>query len=469
MLVVATRKLTFASDSKPGVNPCNLSQSDLADLVDDSNTDVHARREYVATVLRMLREEKFDQLDCLADHARSGKERFSGGIWKLHTIYMAESQPFVYPVTSATATEWSDHLKKLLRWVSSNPKSITARIALAEAYIAYAWAARGNGYTNTVSDNGWKLFSERTGEAERILQAASVLPSKCPEWYYAMMSVAQNEDWGVSRMRAFYDDGMKVEPGYYYYAQKLDYYLLPKWEGQPGDAEKFAQEAADHVGGDEGDILYYRMGLVSMCGCDEDPKLSVQRIERGYEASEKIYGLSLLDLNEVTHLVVNVKENDALFAQKALARIGEQWDEEKWESRHDFDVAKQWADQWAPQVAATRAAEADAHANAQTADGARYKVIFEKAYIELLQQCVRSDGAGATEWNGKFEAITHVGANGYFDNGWITSMTPVVQCMYRKARVSNAQKSPMFPPPPTAPYWIRLDLDWADFAPVAAK
>jgi hypothetical protein len=30
-------------------------------------------------------------------------------------------------------------------------------------------------------------------------------------------------------------------------------------------------------------------------------------------------------------------------------------------------------------------------------------------------------------------------------------------------------KKSLFPPPPQAPYWVRLDLDWADFAPVAAK
>jgi hypothetical protein len=129
----------------------------------------------MATALCMLKEEKFDRFDCLGDRARSGKERFPGGIWQLHTIYMAESQPFVYAVTGATASEWNGHLKRLLRWVSVPPKSITARVALAEAYITYARVARGDGYCNTVSDNGGQLFSERTGEAEGILQAASIL------------------------------------------------------------------------------------------------------------------------------------------------------------------------------------------------------------------------------------------------------------------------------------------------------
>jgi hypothetical protein len=73
------------------------------------------------------------------------------------------------------------------------------------------------------------------------------------------------------------------------------------------------------------------------------------------------------------------------------------------------------------------------------------------------------------EWQGKFDALTSVGTNGKFEDGWISWMGPVVMCMYRQMLASKKDGSPMFPPPPQASYWTKLDLDWADFAPVAAK
>jgi hypothetical protein len=71
---------------------------------------------------------------------------------------------------------------------NARPQSVTARVALARAYLNYAYDARGEGNAGTVSDSGWKLFAERTAEGKRILDEASALPTKCPEWYIAMLS-----------------------------------------------------------------------------------------------------------------------------------------------------------------------------------------------------------------------------------------------------------------------------------------
>jgi len=142
--------------------------------------------------------------------------------------------------------------------------------------------------------------------------------------------------------------------------------------------------------------------------------------------------------------------------------IGDQWNAERWDDQEAFDAAKQWASYTAPM-------EAGARAGMRTPEGARYNVTFEKAYREMLQQCVSSDGDAANQSQGKFTAITRVTANGAFDFGGIASRGPVVVCMYRKFHASHENSSPLFPPPPQAPFWVKLNLDWADFSPVAAK
>jgi hypothetical protein len=86
------------------------------------------------------------------------------------------------------------------------------------------------------------------------------------------------------------------------------------------------------VGGDQGDILYFQIASANsvMCACEDDPHLSLARIERGFEASEKQYGISMLNLNRIAFLTARTRPDDEVFADKALTRIGEQWDEETW-------------------------------------------------------------------------------------------------------------------------------------------
>lgn len=464
LLLVATSGFALAADQKTNPNSCNLSGQDAAGLNRDFSTDVRAAEEYESAIARMLKEEKFEQLDCLADHARSGKERFPGGTWKLHVLYGGLYSPIQYPVTHATKDDWNNLVLRLQRWVASRPKSITPRVALAWAYLNYAYDARGEGSSDTVSDSGWKLFKERTAEGQRILEEASALPTKCPEWYVAMLLVAQNEGWDAAAARALFDKANKFEPGYYYTARVVANYLLPKWTGERGDTEKFMQEIADSIGGDQGDILYFQVATAPylICGCGgDDPHLSLARIERGFEASEKRYGVSMVYLNQVAFLACRSTPDDEIFADKIFARIGEQWDEDRWKEKLFFDNAKGLASFMSKRLAT----EAAADANMQTPEGLRYRAAFEKPYKEIVQQCVQPGGKDV----GKFKSLIDVGAKGTVEDIRIYWRSPASACLYEKLHTLQLEKAMPFPPPPQAPFWVRLDLDWAEFSPVAAK
>jgi len=247
--------------------------------------------------------------------------------------------------------------------------------------------------------------------------------------------------------------------------------LLPKWSGETGDTEKFVQEIADGVGGDRGDILYFQVAAADyvICGCDDNPHLSWDRIKRGFEASEKLFGVSIQNLNRIAYLASYFDERDPIYADKILARIGDQWDVETWGSKEDFDKNRQWISAVAPIAAQVRTIEAAAAANEQTLEGARYKAGFEKTYRELLQQCVRSDGDGVPQREGKFKTLTNLGARGTVEEIRIQSMGPVVTCLGTKLHTFRQESATPFPPPPQAPYWIELHLYWAEFAPVSAK
>jgi hypothetical protein len=198
-------------------------------------------------------------------------------------------------------------------------------------------------------------------------------------------------------------------------------------------------------------------------GCDQDPHLSWERIERGFEASEKNYGVSLVNLNRIAFLAVSYGKLDAEVADKALAGIGEQWDEETWGTEKDFESAKLWAARWAPIQSREHASEAAAKANLRTPEGSRYQSKFKQKLGELVEQCALTEGASA----GTLEVLTRVGANGTVDE--VTISGPGGVCVYQKMCELQLEKTRFFPPPPQLPYWVELDLDWGEFAPVAAK
>jgi hypothetical protein len=169
----------------------------------------------------------------------------------------------------------------------------------------------------------------------------------------------------------------------------------------------------------------------------------------------------MLNLNRIAFLTVRTRPDDDVFADKALSRIGDEWDEETWQRPEDFTMARNAAAFMSERLNIENTADS----NMKTPEGLRYKAAFEKSYKNLVQQCMRP-GDGDT---GKFKAMTNVGAKGTVEDIRIDGDNPAAMCLYEKLRAFQQARATPFPPPPKAPYWVRLDLNWADFARVAAK
>ena len=179
--------------------------------------------------------EKFDDLDRMAAQLRSEKTRSPGGEWKLVYFYGALDKP------ELSDKDTLDHLAHLRHWIAQRPESITARVALATSLHRWAWEARGNGMANTVTAEGWRLFEERIQESLSVLKAAANLHEQCPQWYSEMMVVGLAESWDAAQMKEIFEAGIQYEPGYFRLYKQYANYLLPKWDGKPGDASAFAK------------------------------------------------------------------------------------------------------------------------------------------------------------------------------------------------------------------------------------
>ena len=288
----------------------------------------------------LLMREQFSELDKIADEVRSSKARFPGGSWKLSRFYDAIDDGRRGNETDA---DWQNHLALIQRWTTTRPRSITAQVALAEAYLGYAWAARGTGYTNTVTDQGWQLFGERAKKAADILKDSATLTPMCPHWYELMQQVAQALGANKDQQRAVFEKAVEFEPLFFAYYQRYAIAILPKWEGEPGDTEAFAEEMYRRIGGKQGAHIYFEIAsnLCGSCGDFSADGYSWPRLQEGFAALEELYGLTPLKLNRFAFLAATYGDKAA--AAKAFARIGPNWDRKIWGTRARFESQRTWA------------------------------------------------------------------------------------------------------------------------------
>jgi hypothetical protein len=330
--------------SKHLENPCppNMPCDEVSPISQLSPGEQDNRdRLYRAEINALLARRAFAELDQAADSARASKERLGGGVWKLYVFY--EVAAMVETSNTIPGQLRLQRIALLQDWVAENPSSVTARVALADAYHGYAWAARGNGYADTVPDAAWKLFESRIAQAYSILLEADKLPAKCPHWHLVMLLVARDMCWSKDQMRALFERAVAFEPSYYHYYREYASDLLPKWGGEPGEAEAFAEESYNRIGGRQGAFVYFEIATVLYCLCNDSPQptLSWPVLQEGFAEIEEKYGATLLKLNRFAMLAYLYHDREV--ASRILARVGDNWEPKVWVHRATFDLARSWA------------------------------------------------------------------------------------------------------------------------------
>jgi hypothetical protein len=417
----------------------------------DDSTDVHAFDEFSSSVRTLVYDKNFDRLDQLADSIRSSKAKFSGGMWKLHAFYEGAAQPEGH----ATEEDWKALETLLNDWIEAKPQSITAQLVLANFYINYAWDARGSGYSDSVSDSGWKLFASRTARAQEILEKAQALPAKCPEWFRLMQAVAQAQGWSKEQAKALLEKAIAFEPDYYYYYQMYATFVSPQWNGEPEESELFAQESADRVGGSRGEILYFRIAsfLISNSNGQISRNLSLARIEKGYAESEKLDGFSLSNLNGFAFDAARF--GDAIMANDLIPRIGDSWSEDTWGSLESFESARRWAAGAGPAMAQTKEIAIQADANMKTAEGMRLAAEFKKKYPAIVEGCFPSSDLALSPP----DIFMEIGSDGVIGKVRVRGMNVAIPCL------PNLPKKTVSAPSKVS-FWIKLTRD---SVPTSAK
>jgi hypothetical protein len=305
-------------------------------------SDMELRKQFASEIEQHLNKEEFDQLEELADKLTKSKERFPGGDWKLERFYEV-----IRPADDSNIkVDWDDRFAKLKKWTTQKPNSIYANIALASAQVGKAWELRGSGFVDTVSEKQMADFKDMLKQAETTLNKMPEKRKECPHWYRAMQGVGLGLGYDLETMTKYFEEAAAVEPLYWSSYEGHALYLLPRWHGKSGDWERFAQQASDKIGGDEGDILYseicWRMSRYYPADqFFKQNNINYRRIKKSLNLRGLKYGVSVHYLNAYCILAGGI--GDKTTTKALMSRIDDQWDPDLWKDKKYFDGYKKWA------------------------------------------------------------------------------------------------------------------------------
>jgi len=243
-----------------------------------------------------------------------------------------------------------------------------------------------------------------------------------------------------------------LEPTYQYFYRTHADMLAAKWYGDDGDEEKFVAEAADRIGGTEGDILYFQIASNVICPCNPEVDLKLlswPRIQKGFKALTDRSGSSLINMNLLAYMAV--KEQDPTVADQTFARIGDNWEDDRWGTKAFFDENKKWAAAVASTVAWQKSIQDNADVDMRTPKALEIKKKFEEKFAVKIQKCAASHSGSELE---PFAFFVALGKKGEIRQISADPSTKVSDCVIMQGTFRT-----FLPRPPHAPFWLKIEVD----------
>ncbi len=125
---------------------------------------------------------------------------------------------------------------------SAYPKATEPLVLKAKMYVNWAWQARGSGWANTVTPQGWTDMADRLTIANQAIAKSYANDPNDAEGPTQMLSVELGQGKGRPIMEMWYTRAMTANPDGYEACSKKLYYLEPKWYGTPQEMIDFGRQ-----------------------------------------------------------------------------------------------------------------------------------------------------------------------------------------------------------------------------------
>ncbi|HWE94251.1 MAG TPA: hypothetical protein VG269_09830 [Tepidisphaeraceae bacterium] len=111
--------------------------------------------------------------------------------------------------------------------------------------VDFAWDARGGGFANDVTEEGWKLFAKRLATAEQTLTKAWEMNPSDPRAATIMITVAMGTSAERPQMEKWFHRAVQADPDNLAACEAKLLYLDPRWKGSVQDLDAFSRECRD--------------------------------------------------------------------------------------------------------------------------------------------------------------------------------------------------------------------------------
>lgn len=288
----------------------------------------------------LLGVEKYEILESLATRLRQQKSPDHLGNWQLRLYYDALETGF----DNFSCADRKEYLDDLERWKAAFPDSITPYVVLARAHIKYAGDARGSGWAYEVTKEGWKSFRKELDAAKAVLLEAEPLNKDDPEFWVTMMTVYHGQSAPREKVEEAFAKGIAVTRDYSLLYRNMAYFLLPRWHGEPGDEERFADRAVELTRETRGEAMYATVAdqvryFERMDTFVSNYRFEWPRLQQGFKdclayRPECAYYLNVYCLMACYY--------DPDVARELFEKIGNNWDKSVWSKESYFLECKVW-------------------------------------------------------------------------------------------------------------------------------
>jgi hypothetical protein len=217
--------------------------------VEDSPKEISAAQ--------LLIDGRFKALELRAAELIRTQEKNENGRWVLPVFYeelAVDSEPLL-----GFGLERS--LGFLQYWHQKRPGSITARVALAAAYLDVAWEHRGVGLGREVTKEGGDAARKHIQAASELLAPLYADRPEDPMYWVVLLTIAHVGGESPVSTDEVLATGLEIAPDFIQLFVTEVVFLLPQWGGGRGAVEGFAAEMSDRRAQTLGDELYARAAM----------------------------------------------------------------------------------------------------------------------------------------------------------------------------------------------------------------
>jgi hypothetical protein len=156
-------------------------------------------------------------------------------------------------------------------------------------HIRAAWTARGGGWANTVTDEGWKGFFDHLKQAREHLVKAHEMHPEYPEAATAMIEVAMGTGGrDGDGMREWFDKAVKAQFDYFPAYNNYVWAIYPRWHGSHEEMFEFGLECLQTQRFDTG-VPYQLVRICERINRDGEDDFSFYAVPQVYQAITSMF------------------------------------------------------------------------------------------------------------------------------------------------------------------------------------